>query len=161
MVVRNNQTGANAPRRGTLLKASPSGVVSHTVPAITRFPPPDFMTRTQKNVWIAALSDMPLEFFRARHIPTMIQYCRAVERMMHFSDQWEKDIEDDIARTTWIRMMQVVRSLENQLSMGTNTLILLGVKARSEHRVANQSRNAAEAGEDDRNTRAGLTYVSN
>jgi hypothetical protein len=119
------------------------------------------MTRTQKNVWIAALSDMPLEFFRARHIPTMIQYCRAVERMMHFSDQWEKDIEDDIARTTWIRMMQVVRSLENQLSMGTNTLILLGVKARSEHRVANQSRNAAEAGEDDRNTRAGLTYVSN
>lgn len=56
-------------------------------------------------------------------------------------------------------MIRVTTRLENHLSLNTGSLISLVVRARTEHRVANQVKSAREAGEDGNNVRAGLTYV--
>ena len=156
---RSDQTGASAPRKGSLMRTSQSGVAAYTSPAITRFPPPDFLTRTQQNLWIAALSDIPLEFFRARHIPMMIQYVRAVEHMMRFSDEFQADPDDTDALNKWERMFRISSRLERHLSLNTEALISLVVRARAELRVANQQKRSHENSEDERNTRAGLIYV--
>lgn len=157
---RSEQNGRNAPRQGTLARASQSGVVGgYIVPAISRFPPPEFLTDTQRNLWIAALSDVPLEFFRTRHIPMMIQYVRAVEHMMRFSDEFEADPEDLDALNKWDRMSKIAARLERHLSFNAEALISMVLRARSEFRVATQQKNLKEAGEDERNARSGLTYV--
>ena len=156
---RDKQTGRSAPRQGSLLRTSQSGVSGYIAPAISRFPAPDFLTDMQKNLWIAALSDVPLEFFRARHIPFMIQYVRAVEHMMRASDELEADHEDIDALNKWDRMSKIAARLERHLSLNVEALISLVVRARSEHRVANQQKSLKEAGEDEANSRFGLTYV--
>lgn len=162
---RSDQTGANAPRKGTMIRQTRFGVAGYNIPALERFPPPEFLTDTQRNLWIAALSDVPLEFFRARHIPLMIQYVRAVEMMMTFSDQVQTDNDDPIAFVKWEKMLRVVMRLENHLSMNTESLISMVIRARAEFRVANQAKSAREAGQAGENSdtpinpRAGLVYV--
>jgi hypothetical protein len=156
---RDDQTGGNAPRQGTMIRQSRFGATSYDTVALTRFPPPDFLTPTQRNLWIAALGDVPLEFFRARHIPVMIQYVRAVERMMFYSDRFEEDPEDAISLSRWDKMLKICYRLENHLSLNTGALISLVVRARTELKLANQQKNAREAGEDESNKRRGLTYV--
>lgn len=156
---RSDQTGANAPRKGAMIRQTMFGNAAYSVPAITRFPPPDFLTQTQTNIWIAALSDVPLEFFRARHISMMVQYVRAVEHMMTFSDEFEADPDDMVALGKWERMIRLASRLENHLALNTRSLIDLVVRSRTELRAAHQSQNAQEAGEDSRNPRVGLVYV--
>jgi hypothetical protein len=156
---RSEQTGANAPRKGTLQRQSQSGVAAYDIPALTRYPPPDFLTRTQTNLWIAVLGDMPLEFFRARHIPMMIQYVRAVERMMVISDEAESDPEDPDLLSRWERLFRLVSRMERHMGLDVPSLVSLITRARSEIRVAHQKKATIEAGQEERSHRAGLTYV--
>lgn len=156
---RDEQVGANAPRQGKMIQQTTFGVSSYTVMALERFPPPDFLSQTQRNLWIAALGDTPLEFFRARHIPLMIQYVRAVERMMKYSDEFEEDPDDMIAMNRWNAMIRITTRLERHLSLNTEALMSLVIRARSELRAANQQKNAVESGRSAANKRAGLTYV--
>jgi hypothetical protein len=129
------------------------------VPALDRFPAPDYLTDMQKNLWIAALSDFPLEFFRSRHIPTMILYVRTVEKMMSFSDQYEADPEDIEALNMMERMSRLASRLERQLSLTTGHLVSMVVRARTEMKLANQGKKANEAGEGFTAKRLGLVYV--
>jgi hypothetical protein len=156
---RDDQTGANAPRQGTMIRQSRFGTSAFDVPALSRFPPPDFLTPVQRNLWIAALADVPLEFFRARHIPIMIQYVRAVERMMALSDLYEEDPEDAISFARWDKMIRICSRLENHLSLSTGALISLVVRSRTENKLAHQNKTAQEAAEAPTNKRKGLTYV--
>lgn len=156
---RSDQSGAHAPRKGTMLRQSAFGMAAYTTKAIERFPPPEFLSDMQKNLWIAALGDVPLEFFRARHIPIMIQYVRAVEIMMKFSDAYEADHEDDIAFARWTRMMTVVSRLERHMSLNTEALISMVIRARTELKLAHQAQKRDEASEDSSSLRRGLTYV--
>lgn len=156
---REDQTGSNAPRQGTMIRQSRFGATAYDVAALTRFPPPDFLTPTQRNLWIAALSDVSLEFFRARHIPVMIQYVRAVERMMVYSDQFEADPEDAVSLARWDKMLRICYRLENHLSLSTGALISLVVRSRTENKLANQQKKMQDAAEDPANKRRGLTYV--
>lgn len=156
---RDDQVGGNAPRQGTMIRQSRFGATAYDVPALTRFPPPDFLTPTQRNLWIAALSDVPLEFFRARHIPVMIQYVRAVERMMHFSDLFEEDPEDAISFARWDKMLRICYRLENHLSLSTGALISLVVRSRTENKLAHQQKTMKESADNPADKRRGLTYV--
>jgi hypothetical protein len=142
-----------------MLRQSSFGNTALMTAALERFPPPEFLTDMQRNLWIAALSDVPLEFFRARHIPMMIQYVRAVEHMMRFSDIFEKDPDDTRAMMNWDRMSRIVTRYENQLSLGTSHIIQMVLRARAEVRVANQAKRQDEVGESSRDMRTGLTYV--
>lgn len=155
---RSDQTGSNAPNKGTIIKQTRRGVASYDIPAITRYPPPSFLTDTQTNLWIACLSDVPLEFFRARHIPMMIQYVRAVEQMMRYSDLFEEDPDDIVSLNMWERFSRLVIRLEKHLSLHTDKLITMVTQARSEMRMAHQMNRAKEAGRDAANIRAGLIY---
>lgn len=156
---RSDQSGDNAPNRGTMIKQSSRGVAAFDVAAIDRYPPPSFLTPTQTNLWVASLSDVPLEFFRARHIPIMIQYVRAVEKMMLFSDQFEADPDNVVALSMWERMIRMTTKLERQLSFHTEALISVVTRARGEMRLANQMKKAKEAGTTKSSTRTGLIYV--
>jgi hypothetical protein len=158
---RSEQTGKKSPRKGTLIRTSQSGVAAFQIPALDRFPPPEFLNEMQKNLWVASLSDTPLEFFRARHIPMMIQYVRAVSLMMIYSDAAEADPDDAISIAAWDRMMRISIRLENQLSLNTGRLIDTVVRARSEFRAAQQGKVANEAGASASSGRKGLVYVSN
>lgn len=155
---RSDYRGAAAPNRGTMIRQSRTGTPAYLTMALERFPAPVFLTPTQVNIWNAALGDFPVEFFRARHLPIMIQYVRAVERMMHYSDQFEEDPEDTIAQSRWIKMIAVVARLENQLSLNTKTLIAMVLQARTEMKLANQQKAAHEAGQDEAAPRRGLVY---
>lgn len=158
---RSEQQGSKAPRKGTLIRTTAhSGVAAFSVPALDRFPPPDFLDEMQRNLWVASLSDMPLEFFRARHIPMMIQYVRAVALMMHYSDAVDSDPDDAISVNAWERMIRIASRLETHLSLNTGRLIDTISRARSEFRVAQQSKTAKEAGQTSRQTRVGLVYDS-
>jgi hypothetical protein len=157
---RGEQTGAKAPRKGSLIRTSQSGIAAFSVAALDRFPPPDFLNDMQRNLWVASLSDIPLEFFRARHIPMMIQYVRAVALMMHYSDAVAEDPDDAIAVNAWERMIRISSRLELHLSLNTGRLIDTISRARSEFRAAQQGKTAKEAGEVGRNSRSGLVYVS-
>lgn len=156
---RDDQTGENAPRKGTMIRQSRAGNAAFSVMALEKFPPPHFLTDTQRNVWIAALGDHPLDFFRARHIPMMIQYVRAVELMMTASDEVQDDPSDSLAMLRWERMMRITTKLESTLSLSTGRLVDMVVRARSEQRAAFQGKRAKDAGESASNARAGLTYV--
>lgn len=156
---RSNQTGANAPRKGTMIRQTRFGVAGYNMPALERFPPPEFLSDTQRNLWIAALGDVPLEFFRARHIPIMIQYVRAVELMMTLSDELQEEQDNPIIFSKWEKMLRITMRLENHLSMNTESLISMVIRARAELRVANQAKRAQEAGESVDAPRAGLVYV--
>lgn len=156
---RDDQVGDEAPRRGTMIRQSRSGAAAFEVMAIDKFPPPHFLTETQRNVWIAALADQPMDFFRARHIPLMIQYVRAVELMMNTSDEVQEDPTDSITFLRWERSMRIVMKLEGFLSLSTGRLIDLVVRARSEQRAAMQKKRAIDAGDKSSSSRAGLTYV--
>lgn len=158
---RSEQTGKKSPRKGTLLRTSQSGVAAFQIPALDRFPPPDFLNEMQKNLWVASLSDTPLEFFRARHIPMMIQYVRAVSLMMIYSDAVEADPDDAVSIAAWDRMMRISTRLENHLSLNTGRLIDTVVRARSEFRAAQQGKVANEAGTAASSGRKGLVYVGN
>jgi hypothetical protein len=142
-----------------MLRQSRFGTTAYSIPALDRFPPPDFLTEMQSNLWIAALSDFPLEFFRARHIPTMIQYVRATERAMFYNDQYEADPEDVEALNMFERMSRLAARLERQLCLNTGHLVSMVVRARSEMKLANQTKNAKEAGEGFTAKRLGLVYV--
>jgi hypothetical protein len=142
-----------------MIRQSRFGVAGYNLPALERFPPPEFLTDTQRNLWIAALGDVPLEFFRARHIPIMIQYVRAVETMMELSDQLAEDSSDPVIFSRWEKMLRITMRVENHLSMNTEALISMVTRARSELRVANQQKSAREAGESAAAPRAGLVYV--
>jgi len=156
---RSDQRGVNAPRKGTMIRQTRFGAAGYNLPALERFPPPEMLTDTQRNLWIAALGDIPLEFFRARHIPIMIQYVRAVELMMIASDQLQEDNENPIAFVRWEKMLRVVTRLETHLSMNTNALIDMVIRARAELRVAQQQKIANEAAESTNAPRSGLIYV--
>lgn len=156
---RSDQVGLNAPRKGSLLRTSQSGVAAFQVPASERFPPPDFLSETQINIWNAALDDIPLEFFRARHIPMMIQYVRAVEKLMVFSDEFEADGDDTTAMNRWDRMIRIVSRLEKHLGLDTHTLHDRVMRARAEFRAAHQGKNAHESTVNERGVRTGLVYV--
>jgi hypothetical protein len=56
-------------------------------------------------------------------------------------------------------MFRISSRLERHLSLNTEALISLVVRARAELRVANQQKRSHENSEDERNTRAGLIYV--
>jgi hypothetical protein len=142
-----------------MIRQSTRGIAALDVPAITSFPPPSFLTSTQTNLWIACLSDVPLEFFRARHIPVLIQYVRAVEKMMHYSDLYEADPDDIVSLNMWDRLMRIATRLERQLSFHTTSLISRTTRATGEARVAAQTKRAKEAGKSGANARAGLIYV--
>jgi len=156
---RDDQTGRKAPNQGTMIRQTRFGVAAFNVPAIERFPPPEFLTNTQRNIWVAVLNDVPQEFFRARHLPMMIQYVRLVERMMKYSDQFEADMDDKEALSMFERTMKVVMRLETHLALNTGRLIDLVVRARTELKTAHQGKTAREAGESKANARSGLTYV--
>lgn len=156
---REDQTGANAPNRGTMIRQSRFGTSAYSIPALDRFPPPEFLTEMQTNLWIAALSDFPLEFFRARHIPTMIQYVRATERAMFYSDQYEADPEDIEALNMMERMSRLSARLERQLSLTTGHLVSMVTRARSEMKVANQQKAIGESSAGFTAKRLGLVYV--
>jgi hypothetical protein len=158
---RSEQTGKKSPRKGTLIRTSQSGVAAFQIPALDRFPPPEFLNEMQKNLWVASLSDTPLEFFRALHIPMMIQYVRAVSLIMIYSDAAEADPDDAISIAAWDRMMRISIRLENQLSLNTGRLIDTVVRARSEFRAAQQGKVASEAGVAASSGRKGLVYVGN
>jgi hypothetical protein len=158
---RSDQKGTAAPRQGTMIRQSRFGAANYMTPALERFPPPDFLTEMQQNLWIACLSDVPLDFFRSRHIPIMIQYVRCIERMMKYSDEVEADPDDAIAYTKWNGALNLSLRLEKHLSFGTGDLMMLVVRARTEMKLSNQQRNRDEAseGESPAQMRAGLTYV--
>lgn len=157
---RSDQTGKQSPRKGSLIRTSQSGIAAFQTPALDRFPPPEFLNEMQRNLWIASLSDTPLEFFRARHIPMMIQYVRAVSLMMIYSDAVESDPDDAISVTAWNRMINISSKLENHLSLNTGRLIDTVVRARSEFRAAQQGKTGREAAAAPGATRKGLVYVS-
>jgi hypothetical protein len=142
-----------------MIRQSRFGTPAYVTMALERFPPPAFLTPTQVNIWTAALGDFPLEFFRARHLPVMIQYVRAVEHMMKFSDEFESDPEDMIAFNRWTKMMTLVRQLERQLSFSTAHLIDMVIRARSELKLSQQNQRSREAGEQSASPRRGLVYV--
>jgi hypothetical protein len=156
---RSDQVGANAPNKGSMIRQSRYGAANYMVPALERFPPPETLTDMQRNLWIACLSDVPLDFFRPRHIPIMIQYVRCIERMMILSDQVEADPDDAIAYTKWNGALNLSMRLEKHLSFGTADLMMLVVRARTELKLANQQRNNDEAADSPAQMRAGLTYV--
>jgi hypothetical protein len=156
---RSSQTGSNAPRKGSLLRTSNSGIMGYQTPAINRYPPPEFLTQTQANVWTAVLEDTPLEFFRARHIPILVQYVRMCERLMTLSDEVEADPDDTTAYNRWERVLRILFRLEKHLKIDIGSLQDLLIRARAEFRVANQTKSINEAGQEDRSKRTGLVYV--
>lgn len=156
---RSSQVGKDAPRKGSLIRTSQSGIAAFQIPALERFPPPDFLNEMQKNLWIASLSDVPLEFFRARHIPMMIQYVRAVALMMIYSDAVMADPDDAISVSAWNRMVNISTKLEVHLSLNTSRLIDTVVRARSEFRAAQQGKTGQEAAVSSGAARKGLVYV--
>lgn len=157
---RTDQVGKEAPRKGSLIRTSQSGVAAFEVAALERFPPPDFLNEMQKNLWIASLSDIPLEFFRARHIPMMIQYVRSVALMMIYSDAVTADPDDAISVAAWDRMVRISTRLENHLSLNTGRLIDTVVRARSEFRAMQQGKTGREAAASPGASRKGLVYVA-
>lgn len=157
---RSEQTGNKAPRKGSLIRTSQSGVAAFSVPALDRFPPPEFLNEMQQNLWIASLSDTPLEFFRARHIPMMIQYVRAVSLMMIYSDAVTADPDDAISVAAWDRMMKMATRLESHLGLNVGRLIDTVVRARAEFRAGHQGKMSQEAGAAPGAARKGLVYVS-
>lgn len=158
---RSKQTGSAAPRQGTMIRQTRFGAAAYDIPAVQKFPAPEFLTTMQKSIWTAALSDISSEFFRARHIPIMIQYVRTLARMMDYSDELENDPEDNLLRSKWLSEMNLAMKLEKHLSFGSGDLIMLVVRARTEMKLAHQQKNAREAADDDnpQYQRQGLTYV--
>jgi hypothetical protein len=153
------QVGNAAPNRGTVIKQSKSGSISYNVPALSSFPAPDFLTPMQTNIWVAALSDISLDFFRARHIPLMIMYVRALERTMNLSDMMEIDPDDSITQARFERSQRILFRMEKHLSLDTVTLISMKLRARAEQRVTDQQKQGKEAGASGAAPRAGLTYA--
>lgn len=155
-------SGKLAPNRGSRLRTNSIGTPTFSAPAIRSFPPPEFLTDMQINLWTAALSDVPVEFFRARHIPMMIQYVRAVEGMMKFSDRVEADEEDDHAFKRWNQYMNVVSRLERTLAMDAKMLItrtLHGRKALKDADTAKRTIDSAGNDAED-NSREDLFYAA-
>lgn len=142
-----------------MIRTSQSGVAAFQVPALERFPPPEFLNEMQKNLWIASLSDVPLEFFRARHIPMMIQYVRAVALMMIYSDAVTADPDDSISAEAWKRMINISTKLETHLCLDSGKLMNMVLRARSEFRAAQQGKTGMEASVSSGSARKGLVYV--
>jgi hypothetical protein len=151
--------GNSNARPGSYTRTTAIGTAAYNTPALARFPPPEFLTKTQSNIWVAALADISLEFFRARHIPMMIQYVRAVEHMMKASDEFEEDPEDQIARIKWERMFKLAAKLERHLSLHTENLISMVVRSRSELRVQHETKRNADSGDEANASRTGLIYA--
>lgn len=156
---RSDQTGANAPRQGTMLRLNRDSKVAHTVKAIEKFEPPGFLSNVQRSLWIAALSDTDLEFFRARHIPLMVQYVRAIELMMEASQEVMLFPDSKKKISTWLRYIGIVARLERFLSLDTTSLIARHTRARAERRLATEAENLDEMADGENNARRGLTYV--
>lgn len=160
---RDEQHGSKAPRKGTMLRQIKSGNFAYNIPALSRFPPPEFLTDMQKNIWIATLGDIQLEFFRARHIPLMIQYVRATEHMMLASDEFTADRNDPTAFRLWEKSILHYRSIERALGFDVPRLIDEVIRARASHRVMFEDKNRLDASSDDvsgaADKRSGLMYV--
>lgn len=156
---REDQRGRNAPNQGSMIRVTKGGVAAFHHSALSRFPPPDFLNHTQQSLWTAALSDVPLEFFRARHIPMMIQYVRAVDRMMEYSDQMIADPDDNIAFKRWEKYTGITIRLERFLGLDVKSLVEIYMRARAETRKGYLDRRDADAGDDDADLREGLVYV--
>lgn len=156
---RSDQVGLNAPRQGTMLRQNSGGKVVNTVKAIERFAPPEFLTNVQRSLWIAALSDVELEFFRARHIPLLIQYVRAIELMMDASKEVMMFPENKKKVTMWMRYISIVTRLERFMSFDTTSLIAMHTRARAERRLGVEQDNLDDMADREDNGRRGLTYV--
>lgn len=154
--------GRIAPKtQGTKLRTNSIGTITFSAPALRNFPPPEFLTETQASLWVAALADVHVEFFRARHIPMMIQYVRAVEKMMTFSDDFEADSEDERAMTMWLKMMSVVTKLERVLGLDAKSLIEMVVRSRTQLKDSQTARRVLDAEDtEEANKREGLIYDS-
>ena len=152
--------GKLAPNKGTKLRTNSIGVAVFSAPALRNFPPPEFLTDTQKSLWIAALADVQVEFFRARHIPMMIQYVRAVEKMMTFSDRFEEDIEDEHAMKMWVSFTHIVSKLERILALDARTLMEAVVRSRTALKDSFNERRTLDVESDERDKRKGLVYDS-
>lgn len=147
--------------QGTFRQATSAGGGPFQSSALDTFPPPEFLTPAQTNVWVACLADMPLEFFRARHLPMMIQYVRNVERMMKLSDEYEDDPDNHEAFAAWVKIFNVTKTMENHLCLNISRLMDIASRGRAEHRLALHSQAMEESSRNERAPRAGLVYDSN
>lgn len=155
-----DKVGANAPRKGSL-RTSTSGTPILVIPALSRFPPPPFLTPIQANLWIAALSEVPLDVFRSRHLPMMILYVRSVEHMMRVSDDHQKDPDDDELFRKLKARQAFVASIEHNLSFDTRMLFTTIFRANSHMRLANDEKRMKDVADLDDYQRQELMYADN